>query len=365
MPPAPSPPPFSARPPGKVSFNEPHESIRTLGPDGTAFYAMPPNLTMPRAAVNERPSLDRNPSISSLTNEVDDTEAPKRKSSLKRPRGPSGLGVPLDSNMPSPVSSPGLSNLPRIGRSRQDSASDLPLPEVRARTSQEEDERQARILREAIQATNSRQRDRLSRDSGYHGSPETSRERMERHRRKMAAALAGQQTEDLEAEMEQLRKRRLAAEMAQVEREKLMAEERRREERQPPYDPVSGRACTTSRLLPPRPLPSARVMTDLSGPSPDARIPRYGNVKVHHYGSERYDDPLGKRGEQVISSAQNRTAGPSSRRIDQDVAGMNIQDRFEDDDELDSAIDSGLSRAESKRYRKEQRRRRREQGYND
>lgn len=321
---------------------------------------------MPRADDNERHSLDHKSSISSLTNEVDNTDPPRRRSSMRRSRRPSGLNLGIDSSdaIPTSQSSPGLSDLPRIYRDRPDSATGLPVPQ-RSRDSlrREEDERQARLVRDTIAATDARQRARQSRevqDSSrkyFEGSSrEHSLERKASDRRATEAKLSGEPGPSArQREID----RRVDAELARVAREKYEAEQRRRPE--PARITTSARTYThtpsspagSSRI-------SARTMTDTSSPTLSASTPRYGRALVSQPNPPR--DPMAEQGERVIDRAQARGDYMSESLTDM-MRNNSFDDYDSYDDGMQSVADSG-SRESTRRYKREERRRRRE-GYNN
>ncbi|KAI5366265.1 hypothetical protein Slin14017_G039050 [Septoria linicola] len=337
-PPAPSPPP--TRSTRRVSFHEPDITSRQQALDGTAVYSGPPSLSMPRAAINERHSLDRRSSISSLTNEVDDTELPQRRSSMKRDRRPSELDLSFSSKdaTTSSQSSPGLSELPRIYREPPDSGWTEAKQRAQRDASYDDDERQARLVRDRLAATDQRQSARETRYSARKYSEDLSREpsleRKASQRRRTAAALAGgsaaaSRQQDIDRESE----RRYQAELAQLEREKIEAADRRRrtQYQESPRTPPSARTYTYTPSSPAssqRPRISARTMTYTSSPAQLARPSRYGTPIVHQPNPPR--DLLAEQGERVIAREQAR-ANEEARIMTERLNSTRIYDEAYED----------------------------------
>ncbi|KAF7195179.1 hypothetical protein HII31_03385 [Pseudocercospora fuligena] len=393
---APSPPPLTDRPslqsPRRVSFDVPGEATRVVAPDGTAIYSRMSSSRMPNTSrANDR--LERQSSISSLTGEVDDAEPLPRRPSLKRPDRLSTPGYSSygSSNTASSASSPGLSNLPRLGHFQQDSGTDLSLrdfskPDTRRRADstlqesfrQSRDERDAQMLRDQL-AKSERKRtpkrtaptDDLRPSIDDEALRESSNERRRRIRRETQAALEGAQEADKRrSQIENDRK--LAAEYEQIEKEKLKKKARDSGGYIPnPFEPSSPASSSrstrttyeypTSPVQQRRPLPSARQMTDTTGGAQlSTRTPRYGNVQVHNPPSASRMDPLAERGDRVIQREQMRAVEDETRRMNDMFARTNLRDQMEDDG-FDEVYESELYRSSSRRYEGggEDRRRRR------
>ncbi|KYG46527.1 hypothetical protein M433DRAFT_198168 [Acidomyces richmondensis BFW] len=226
----------SAMPYMAGEMNEPDE---TIGPDGTAIYASPPPLDLPRARENERyarivePREAHRPS--SLEFSVSPHESIPAPSSSSHPRRHSfRVNKSAEESSPSAgsPSSPGLSQLPKVGSARHDSAQDISRPGILRRESQkdhaarlqrEEDERQAQLERDRLAESERRQEARRNAQrNAQRTARDASQESRERHRREAAAALEGerQETDRLE---------KLEAEYAQMECERAAAEQRRRD----------------------------------------------------------------------------------------------------------------------------------------
>ncbi|PIA93502.1 hypothetical protein CB0940_04250 [Cercospora beticola] len=378
---APSPP--APRPDRRVSFHEP-TMRRAEILDGTAVYTEVPSLAMPRAPINERRSIDPKSSISSLTNEIDDTEPPVRRSSIKRSRRPSGLSLGLDTpgTTPSSQSSPGLSELPKIYRDRPSAGTASPSHPFRSGSGnyqslqdqeREEDERQARLIRDALAATEQRQHDRLSREvrnsARKHSedlSRESSSEAKAKHRHATAAALTGESSRSAkQQEREREIDRRLQADIEQVRLEREAAAMRKRAEYQqqqqlPPSSPTSARTYTYVPTPPPttisrRPI-SARTMTDTSSPTLSARTPRYGPAIVHQPIPPR--NPLAEQGERVIQREQARV-NDATKRMTEMLENTHMYDEAYDDGTQISG-ESSVRSGSDRRYRRGDRRHRRD-----
>ena len=352
--------------------------------DGTAVYTEVPSLAMPRAPINERRSIDRKSSISSLTNEIDDTEPPTRRSSIKRSRRPSGLSLGLETpgTTPSSQSSPGLSELPKIYRDRPSAGTASPSHPFRSGSGnyqslqdqeREEEERQARLVRDALAATEQRQQDRLSREMRNPArkysedlSRESSSEAKAKHRHATAAALTGESSRSAkQQEREREIDRRLQADMEQVRLEREAAAMRKRAEYQqqqqlPPSSPTSARTYTYVPTPPPttiarRPI-SARTLTDTSSPTLSARTPRYGPAIVHQPIPPR--NPLAEQGERVIQREQARV-NDATKRMTEMLENTRMYDEGYDDGTQMSGESSVLSRSD-RRYRRGERQNRRD-----
>ncbi|KAK5138100.1 hypothetical protein LTR08_004794 [Meristemomyces frigidus] len=212
---APSPPLISTRLPALDREHRFRSGVsamsRVVAPDGSAIYDRPPSLDFPRATENERHARFS-----------EDIDHPYSESSRRRPSVRIDTAArPAMSVSPS-TSSPGLSQLPKIGHSRFDSATDVPGYPPRLsrhgslRPQQVEDDRQAQLERGRIAESERRQQAR--RDAAER---EASRERRERHRRDAADALEGRRRqagadfrdETLEAELAQMARERAAAEL--------------------------------------------------------------------------------------------------------------------------------------------------------
>lgn len=359
---------------------EPLSPLRTLAPDGTAIYELPPSLGLPRAGVNERrpmpPPLRPRDSISSMTAEIDDPPAarPRRRPSLNIDTSrPSGSASPPDS-------ASGLSDRPKVGNLRHDSARPAPREKrtservrfsesprsspgarelARRRRRQEEDQRQAQLERDRLAASDRRQEARQR---------EASDERRERHRREATEALEGRRDDD--------RQRKVDADLRQMAKEREEAAARRR-------DSDASAEYTAYRLSRDADARYARTRTSprLSrrgtnegspystyNPSPlSARSPSYP-VQLHHYPSARRNsNAIYERGEQVIADVQARAeraerpypadrARRASQRLE-DVLGVTRADDVYDDgyevtDEYygDPNLPRGSGRARRSRY---------------
>ncbi|KAM3419697.1 hypothetical protein BST61_g3030 [Cercospora zeina] len=376
---APSPPaPRSER---RVSFHEPVVTRAEIS-DGTAVYTDPPSLSMSRASINEksRRSLHHTSSISSLTNEIDDTEPPSapplRRPSIKRNRRPTGLDLGLETaKTSSSQSSPGLSDLPKIDRDRPSAGTTSPPLRSGSSTyrpledlAREEEERQARLVRDSLAATEQRQHDRLSRhvrQSARKHSQDLSRdspsEEKAKHRQATAAILTGESPKNSRRQ-ERNREidRRIEAEMAQIKREAEAAERRRVEYQQQQYSssPTSARVYTYMPTSPPttisrRPI-SARTVTDTSSPTPSARTPRYGSAIVHQ--PIRPRDPLAEQGERVIQREQARVAD-SAQRMAEMLENTQLYDEAYDDG-MQVIGEPSVRSGSGRRYVRNERRRR-------
>lgn len=364
---APSPPP-TPRQFRRVSFREP----RTLdAPTGTALYPDPPSLDMPRARVNERRPVGHKSSISSLTNEVDNTAPPRRRSSTKQDdrRRDSTLECDSSDITATSESSPSLSDLPRVYRDRRDSGNNQPHRGDKRRSDDpsryEEDKRQARPTRDTIAATNERQRAPQYRDAQdstrtYYGHsldklfPEQkdSFGRATEPKLPVAPTFASRQQE---------LDRKWNTEMELVTHEKYAAEQRRQ------HDPLrittfahayTQRTSSSSSHQPLTPAGSsrlsARTMTNLSSPTSLARTPRYGPAIVSQPNPPR--NSFAKEGERVTNRTQVRGNGASDS-----LTGMmkrtQLADYDSDDDDVPSVADLSVQRASPRRHKHEERRR--------
>ncbi|KAF2218031.1 hypothetical protein CERZMDRAFT_104406 [Cercospora zeae-maydis SCOH1-5] len=381
-----APSPLAPRPDRRVSFHEP-AMTRAEMPDGTAVYTVPPSIGMPRPIVNEksRRTLDHKSSISSLTNEIDDTEPPfappLRRPSIKRSRRPSGLNLGLEAanSSPSSQSSPGLSDLPKVYRdppaagtayaSQPGSNTYRPLEDL----AREEEETQAGLVRDALAATERRQQERLSREMRHSArkhsqdlSRESSPEGKAKHRQATAATLTGDSSKSArKQERDREIDRRIEAEMAQIKREAEAAERRRLEyqqqqQQQYPSSPTSARVYTYMPTASPttiskRPI-SARTMTDTSSPTISARTPRYGSAIVHQPILPR--DPLAEQGERVIQREQARVAD-SANRMTEMLGNTRLYDEAYDDG-MQMIGESSVRSGSGRRYVRDERRRKRD-----
>lgn len=235
---------------------------------------------------------------------------------MKRDRRPSGLDLGLSSKdaTTSSQSSPGLSELPRIYRDRPHSGWTEATQRAQRDVSYDDDERQARLVRDRLAATDERQ---SARESRYPArkypedlSREPSLERKASQRRRTAAALAGgsaatSRQQDIDRDSE----RRYQAELAQLEREKIEAADRRRraQYQESPRTLPSARTYTYTPSSPSstqRPRISARTMTDTISSAQLARPSRYGTPVLHQPNPPR--DLLAEQGERVIAREQAR-----------------------------------------------------------
>ena len=163
---------------------QPYPPIPPPGPiiteDGTAQYSWPPSLSGERAAEMERPSTSagertlprQDSSFSSTKAEIGDTEPGPSKAPLKPSiKVRTDIRSSTSSSTPS-VESPGLSNLPGVGRhSRKDSGKDVPQRQSSTRQVRypSDSDRERRKKREGKRPETPRrsgtQDDRLRRDA--------------------------------------------------------------------------------------------------------------------------------------------------------------------------------------------------------
>lgn len=334
-----SPPASTSGSPSMERTRAPYPPLRPeqfVREDGTAVYDRPPSLEMPRATENERRRPPpRRPSSSSMTAEVDDSQPPspppqRRRPSVRIDTNP----LPSSSTTPS-VESPGLSRLPSARRSyhRRDTR---PRNDSGLDRGREEEDRQARIERDRIAASDSRQRAREE------TTRTSSTERRERHRRAAADALeGGYQTQ---AQL---------AEEAQMARERAARSARDSADLGPYYseeqlqaDPALRAAYYSARSGPTTARPSSRRLSNASyssyvaGPSSpvsarsslqrpplSARSSYRPPPIVHQQPSVSRRGSIAARGEDVIAREQARSA---TERLNSAMGGMSVEDRGEE-----------------------------------
>lgn len=374
-PPAPMPPPVStgypsARHSGTILPPDPR---RTVGRDGTEPYGRPPSREMPRADQNQR-FISRPPSFSSTAADVDEPETPppKRRVSF-RERRPSNVTIDVDAASaniaPSGMrASPGLSSLPNpfaetIPRSKGKSHARVDSRADDIQRQQQEDDRQARIVREQIAASERRQQQRIRNVQAEEAArqraadlererAESFRERKEHARRKTRAALEGEDQSRRDTEMQ----RKLDAELVQLAREKADADARKRASAEQYQalrsSPISARNSYTF------PTPSSPTVSTRTAAPLSART----SVTLHHYPTPR-PNSLSERGDKVIAREQDRAEKMSAA-----MAGMALdegedEDAIENDDPGVRSTPSRRRRRESREQRNQKERRLRDEGY--
>ncbi|KAK0250096.1 hypothetical protein LTS09_014827 [Friedmanniomyces endolithicus] len=326
----------------------------TLRADGTAVYDRPPSVDFPRALDNERrirlvePGEIRRSPASSIMSEVDEADTV-----IRIPRRPS---ISVNTTRLSPAtasptaSSPGLSQLPRLGHSRHDSARYVPAFRSQRESFEErqrrwllEDEQQAQLERDKLAETTRRQQAR----------EDSSRDR---HRAEAAASLEGQ-VQPPRNMPSQLRRSQtlLNAELAQMARERAETATR-----QSYAGDLLQRDADLARLEQSRASP--RTHRNVSPQS--ARSHPY-SVAIHQHPDTRLEDTLEERGEAVIAREQTRAprnaAGTSNSRRAQQASrrlsystgdltsdgprSMEVEVDL-DDDELSERLESRVSRKE-------------------
>lgn len=364
---APSPPP-TPRQFRRVSFREPR-ALDT--PTGTALYPDPPSLNMPRARVNERRPVGHQQSISSLTNEVDNTAPPRRRSSTKRDdrRRDSTLECQSSDITAISDSSHSLSDLPRVYRDRLDSGTNQPYRGDKRQSDDqsryEEDKRQARLIRDTIAAANERQRAPQYRDAQdstrtyyRHSLDKLFPEQKDSSGRATEPNLPGAPTF---ASRQQEVERKWNAEMELVTHEKYAAEQRRQ------HDPLrittlahayTQRTSSSSSHQPLSPAGSsrlsARTMTNLSSPTSLARTPRYGPAIISQPNPPR--NSFAKEGERATNRTQVR-GNSASDSLTGMMKRTQLADYDSDDDDVPSVTDLSAQRELPRRYKHEERRR--------
>ncbi|KAK0878407.1 hypothetical protein LTR87_007811 [Friedmanniomyces endolithicus] len=333
---------------------------RTLRADGTAVYDRPPSLDFPRALDNERrkrvvePGEIRRSPASSIMSEVDEADTV-----IRVPRRPS---ISINTTRLSPAtsspttSSPGLSQLPRLGHSRHDSARDVP-----AYRSQREsfEERQRRWLLEDEQPAQL-ERDRLAETTCRQQAREDSSR--DRHRAEAIATLEGQVQQQRNIAPSQLRRSQtlLDAELTQMARERAETATRQ----QPYAGDRLQRDVDLARFEQSHGSARTDRITNVSPPS--ARSPPY-SVAIHQRPDPRLDNTLEERGEAVIAReqarAQREASGPSSsrrpqqasRRLSYATGELTIDGPRSMEVEVDLDDDEVSERLESRAGRKERR----------
>ncbi|KAK0935897.1 hypothetical protein LTR29_012519 [Friedmanniomyces endolithicus] len=327
---------------------------RTLRADGTAVYDRPPSLDFPRALDNERrirlvePGEIRRSPASSIMSEVDEADTV-----IRIPRRPS---ISVNTTRLSPAtasptaSSPGLSQLPRLGHSRHDSARYVPAYRSQRESFEErqrrwllEDEQQAQLERDRLAETTRRQQAR----------EDSSRDR---HRAEAAASLEGQVRPPRNMPSQLRRSQTLLnAELAQMARERAETATR-----QSYAGDLLQRDADLARLEQSRASP--RTHRNVSPQS--ARSHPY-SVAIHQHPDTRLEDTLEERGEAVIAREQaraprnvagtsnSRRAQQASRRLSYSTGdltsdgprSMEVEVDL-DDDELSERLESRVSRKE-------------------
>ena len=343
----------------------PPDPSRIVTPEGTAIYGRPPSLELPRAVNNERPSGPRKESDSSVSStkaEVDDDliqpgpSRPRRRPNISIDT----TGRPSTSSSSAYASSPGLSDLPGVGRLRSDSGKDLPRRSARKsdrpraesdrqrrveqdRRQQDEEDRQARIERERLANSDRRQsaREELARAASR-----------ERHREEAAAALEGQQRQREDDPIQ----RRRDAELAQMDRERTTAAARQREsdqaQRYSVEDQLRRDADARARYDAARSSPTTRRrMTgdSLNYTSPPISARSAYPVALHQYPSARRSSAFGNYGEEVIAREQARVP---TERLSNALGGMNVNDDEYDPVDDDYIDDNGRERRRRREHRR-------------
>jgi len=373
---APSPPPAASGIPVLERERRPrfgtNDPSRSVAPDGTAIYERPPSLEIPRARENERrarfamPGNEGRTSFTSTT-AVDEppiiVEPPRRRPSIRVNTARSSASI-------SPAtSSPGLSQLPKVGHLRNDSARDI--PGYRPRDSREdvlrrEEERQAQLERNRLAESERRQearrdereaqleRDRLAeserrqeaRRNAALNPENTAREASkERDRHEAAAALEGERKAVFMEEQ-------LQGEYAQMARERAAAEARKRE-----LDPAARYAddqlrrdadararyaahINTSPRLPRRTTTggeSSRPPYSASPVSARSSLRTGGGVIIHQEQLPTVRrDSIAAKGAEVIAREQARgslgatdSVQMASRRLSEVVGEVSLEDQYD------------------------------------
>ncbi|KAF2171589.1 hypothetical protein M409DRAFT_17829 [Zasmidium cellare ATCC 36951] len=348
----------------------PPNPFMSEAPGGSAVYDRPPSLDMSRAENNERPPLSRRASISSTAAEVDDPEPIRRRPSTRK-------HATFD---PTPSGSKHRSTDKGKSRARTDPLRD-DMERERQKLQKEQDDRDARIAREQLAATDRRQSDRRSRGNILREQEQAQIERdilaaaevrrrsnlsreaeaearrraddlrkreekreealRERHRREAAATLeAERQTQRDEAYA-----RLVEAERSAIDKERVAADARKRESAERYQEMRSSPLSIGNYTYAPSSPTSARQYTTVTTRPPNA---------IHQYPSARRNSTILERGERVIAREQERAMG-ASQRLAEAMGGLSMADEEElDADELERA---------ARRARREARERRRQQGY--
>lgn len=281
------------------SFSAMRTSVNEHGPSPDMSGAAA-EMHRPPLAVPER---SRQPYGSGSTTAVENSpviEPVKRKPSIK---------VRTDTASPaasSPtISSPGLSQLPKLRHSRNDSAKDMPSVHPPSPPSNGRqrvgNERQVRFEpgREAFE-------DDALRQARHNAARETSRERRERHRREASDALEGKRKAES-------RKKRLEEERNQMARERAVADARRHEQqhRDSREVPIATAPRTASGEH--SRSPYGTVPPYARSPQSPGYVPRDGQrVKIHqsgYPGRPLEGDSIAAHGEGVIAHEQVRFSG--------------------------------------------------------
>ncbi|KAK1069191.1 hypothetical protein LTR12_004733 [Friedmanniomyces endolithicus] len=323
---------------------------RTLRADGTAVYDRPPSLDFPRALDNERrtrlvePGEIRRSPASSIMSEVDEADTV-----IRIPRRPS---ISVNTTRLSPAtssptaSSPGLSQLPRLGHSRHDSARDVTAHrsqresfEDRQRRWLLEDEQQAQLERDRLAETTRRQQAR----------EDSSRDR---HRAEAIAILEGQVQQQRNTPSRLRRSQTLLdAELAQMARERAETATR-----QSYAGDRLQRDADLARLDQPQRLMNVAPLSARSHPY---------SVAIHQHPDTRLEDTLEERGEAVIAreqaraqrgaadSSRPRRTQQASRRLSYSTGDLTIGGPRSMEVEVDLDDDEVSERLESRASRKD------------